>query len=69
MNAANQLLDYVATYPNGGILCQASTIILAAHSDASYLNESRAHSRAEAHIYLTEDEPIPKWNGPTLTIA
>ena len=33
------------------------------------LNESRARSRAGAHIFLSENEPKPKLNGPVLTIA
>eukprot|EP00804_Cyclotella_cryptica_P021026 CCRYP_019778-RC/>CCRYP_019778-RC protein AED:0.43 eAED:0.43 QI:0/-1/0/1/-1/0/1/0/185 len=47
--AVHQLLDYVATYPNDGITHRASSMILAAHSDASYLTEPGSRSRAE-HI-------------------
>eukprot|EP00804_Cyclotella_cryptica_P031011 CCRYP_013601-RB/>CCRYP_013601-RB protein AED:0.37 eAED:0.20 QI:0/-1/0/1/-1/1/1/0/551 len=36
----NHLLDYCATYPNDGISYRASNMILAAHSDAAYLNVS-----------------------------
>ena len=67
--AIEQLLDYVATYPNDGILFRKSDMILAAHADAGFLNESRARSRAGAHIFLSENEPKPKLNGPILTIA
>ena len=44
-------------------------MILAAHADAGFLNKSRARSRAGAHIFLSENEPKPKLNGPVLTIA
>ena len=44
-------------------------MILCAHSDAGFHNESRGRSRAGAHIFLAEDEPIPKWNEPVITIA
>ena len=44
-------------------------IILEAHEYAVSLNESRARSRAGAHIFLSENEPKPKLNGPILTIA
>ena len=44
-------------------------MILAANADAGFLNESRARSRAGAHIFLSENEPKPKLNGPILTIA
>ena len=69
MEAVNQMLDYAATYPSDGITYRASDMILAAHSDAGYLNESKARSRAGAHIFLSEDDPIPRFNGPLLTIA
>ena len=34
--AIEQLLDYVATYPNDGILFRKSDVILAAHADAGF---------------------------------
>ena len=43
-------------------------MILAAHSYAGFLKESRTRSRAGAHIFLSENEPKPKLNGPVLTI-
>ena len=67
--AVSQLLDYVATYPNDGITYRASNMVLAAHSDASYLTEPNSRSRAGAHIFLTEDDPIPRQNGPIQTIS
>jgi hypothetical protein len=63
------LLDYVATYPNDGIVYQASNMILCAHADAEFLNESKARSRAGAHIYLSKDDPFPRFNGAVLSIA
>ena len=56
--AIEQLLDYVATYPNDGILFRKSDMILAAHADAGSLNESRVRIRSGAHIFLSENEPI-----------
>ena len=44
-------------------------MILAAHSDAGFHNESKGRSRSGAHIFLSEDDPIPRWNGPILSIA
>ena len=67
--AVNQLLDYVTTYPSDGITYRASGMVLAAHSDASYLTEQQARSRAGAHIFLAEDDPIPRQNGPVLTLS
>ena len=68
-DAVHQLLDYVATYPNDGITYKASSMVLAAHSDASFLTEPGSRSRAGAHIFLSNDDPIPRNNGPILTLA
>ena len=48
---------------------RASEMILAAHSDVSYLSEPKARSRADAHIFLSEDLADPPNNGAILTIA
>ena len=64
-----QLLDYVATYTNDGIIFRKSDMILAAHADAGFMNKSRARRRAGAHISLSENEPKPKLNGTILAIA
>ena len=61
--AVPQLLDYLATYPNDGIVYQARNTILAAHSDAEFHNESKGRSEARAHIFLSENNLIPRWNG------
>ena len=63
------LLDYVATYPNDGIVYRASDMILCAHADAGFLNESQSRSRAGAHIYLSENDAFPRFNGAILSIA
>ena len=65
----SQLLDYVATYPNDGTIYRSSGMVLTAHSDAGFNNESKGRSWAGAHIFLSEDDSKPKWNGPILTIA
>ena len=44
-------------------------MILTAHSDADFNNETKYRSRAGFHTFLYENEPIPRWNGPLLTIA
>lgn len=50
--AANRLLQYAKQYPNASIVFHASDMILYAHSDASYLSETQARSRAGAVFYL-----------------
>ena len=62
-----QLLDYVATHPNDGITYRASSMVLVAHSNASFLTEPSSCSRAGVHIFITEDDLIPQNNGPVLT--
>ena len=68
-DAIEQLLDYVATYPDDGIIFQKIDMILAAHADAGFLNKSKARSRAGAHIFLSENYPNPQLNIPVLTIT
>ena len=65
----DHLLDYLATYYNDSIVYRARKMVLASHWDASFHNESKGWSRAGAHIFLEEYEPIPIWNRPILTIA
>ena len=63
------MLDYLATYPDDVIVYRSSDMILAAHSDAGFHNESKGRSQALAHIFLSEDNPISCRNGPVLSIA
>ena len=67
--AASHLLDYLATYPNYGITYRSSNIILAAHSDAAYLNETCSRSRARLHIFYSYNDPIPRDNGPIMSLS
>ena len=68
-DAIEQLLDYVETYPDDGILFRKIDMILAAHADAGFINKSKSRIQAGAHIFLSENEPKPKLNGPVLTIS
>ena len=67
--AVATLLDYVSTYPDDGLLFRSSDMVIAAHADAGFHNETKGRSRAGAHIFLAEDDPFPKWNGAILTVA
>ena len=53
----HQLLYYCATYPDDGILYRSINMILAGHSDAGFNNETRAQSRAGAHIFFLKMNP------------
>ena len=68
-DAITQLLDCMATYPDDGIVYYSSNMVLAAHTNAGFHNESKGRSQAGAHIFLAEDEPFPRWNGAILTIV
>ena len=63
MKAANQLLDYAATHPNAKIRFKKSDMILHVHSDASYLSETEARSRAGGISFLGDDSSQPHING------
>jgi hypothetical protein len=65
----HQLLDYAATHPNVIITYQASDMVLAGHSDASYLLETNARSRAGGHFFMSNNNAIPSNNGAILTIS
>ena len=55
----HQFLDFAATHP----------VVLAGHSDASYLSETNARSRAGGHFFMSNDDTIPSNNGAILTIS
>ena len=44
-------------------------MILAVHSDAGYLNEPEAQSRAGGHFFLSTTAAIPPNNGAILNVA
>jgi hypothetical protein len=50
--AAFRLLQYAKKYPNASIQYKASEMVLYGHSDASYLSESQARSRAGGILFL-----------------
>ncbi len=65
----HQFLDYVATYPDAIITYQASNMVLAGHSNASYLSETNARSQAGGHFFMSNNNALPPNNGAVLTIA
>jgi hypothetical protein len=70
----NHFLDYAATHPNAQICYHASQMHLWLHSDASYLNESKARSRNGNFFFLSDkpklpikpEDPAPPLNAPIL---
>jgi hypothetical protein len=65
----HQLIDYVATHPDTGIRYHACDMILAVHTDASYLSELGGKSRAARHFYLTNWNDEDFNNGAILTLS
>eukprot|EP00804_Cyclotella_cryptica_P028370 CCRYP_016433-RA/>CCRYP_016433-RA protein AED:0.40 eAED:0.40 QI:0/-1/0/1/-1/1/1/0/247 len=65
----HQFLDYALSHPNAGVTYPVSDMVLAAHSDASYLSETNAHSHTGGHFFLSENEHYPINNGAVLNIA
>ena len=63
------LLDYIGTQEEAVITYHASPMVAAAHSDASYLSEPKARSRAGGHFFMSSDSTIPQNNGAVLNIA
>ena len=48
---------------------QASNMVLAVHSDASYLSETGSRSRVGGHFFLAGNNDIPSNNGEVLNIS
>jgi hypothetical protein len=44
-------------------------MILCAHADAGFLNKTNSRSHAGAHIFVSENNPFPCFNGAVLSSA
>ena len=62
-------LDYAASQDKAIVTYRASDMKLAIHSDASYLSEPKARSRAGGHMFMAGSEEIPINNGAVLNIS
>ena len=69
MKYTTQFLDYVATQEEAVLTFNSSDMKLAVHSNASYLSEPKARSRAGGHFFLSNDSTIPPNNSAILNIA
>jgi hypothetical protein len=68
MKKIKQFLDYASTNPNAVVTYHASNMVLARHSDASYLSKSNARSRAGGHFFMSSDVEVPPNNDAVSTI-
>ena len=69
MQRALLFLDYAASHPDAILTFAASDMILNIHSDASYLSEPKARSRAGGHWFMANEEENAENNGAVLNIA
>jgi hypothetical protein len=69
MQQTLQLLDYLAMQEDTVLSYHASDMVLVVHSNASYLSEPKACSRAGGHFFLSSDTTMPPNNGAVLNIA
>ena len=69
LSLINWLLDYAATNPNAILTYAKSDMVLAVHSDASYLSEPAARSRVGGHFFCSADVNEPPDNGAVLNIS
>jgi hypothetical protein len=63
---AVKFLNYCATHPDAILRYSKSDMVLTVHSDASYLSESKARSRAGGFFYMGSQQLEAKQNGAIL---
>ena len=63
-----QFLNYAANHPDAVVTYHASNMVLAGHSDASYLSENNAQSREGGHFFMSNNKETPTNNGVVFTI-
>ncbi len=68
MEKCLQCLDYVASQDDAILTYKASNMVLAIHSEASYLCKPKACSQASGHMFMAVKEEIPSNHGAILNI-
>ena len=69
MKKIKQLLYHAATHTDAVVTYHASNMVLAGQSDALYLFESNARSRAGGHFFLSSNMKILTNNDVVFTIS
>jgi len=69
MTLCKSFLDYMASQEEAVLTYKASDMVLAIHSDASYLSEPKACSRAGGHMFMSANDNIPTNNWAVLNIS
>jgi hypothetical protein len=68
MELSKQFLDYMATEEDAILTYRTSNMVLAIHSDASYLSKPKSCSHAGGHMFMAGNDNIPFNNGTVLNI-
>ena len=68
MQKSKQFLDYTSTHPDSVITYQAGDMVLVGHIDASYLSKTKAKSRADGHLFISNNTEFPPNNVALLNI-
>ncbi len=68
MALCKQFLDYMASQDKAVLTYKASNMVLAVHSNTSYLSEPKACSRTGRHMFMAGRDHIPTNNGAVLNI-
>jgi hypothetical protein len=69
MELCKKFLDFMATQEEAMLTYRTSKMVLAIHSNASYLSEPKARSRAGGHMFMAGNKEIPFNNGAVLNIS
>ena len=69
MTLTKILLDYVAMHPDVILIYEKSDMVLAVHSDTSYLSEAGARSREGGHFFMSSDIKDPPDNGAIINTS
>ncbi len=59
MELCQQFLDFMSCQEEAVLTYRASDMVLAIHSDASYLSEPKSRSRAGGHMFMAGHDKIP----------
>jgi hypothetical protein len=63
-----QFLDYMASQDKAVLTYKARNMVLAIHSNASYLSNPKTCSHADGHMFMAGRDDIPTNNGAVLNI-
>ncbi len=64
-----QFLDYMASQDKAVLTYKARDMVLAIHSNTSYLSEPKACSRVGGHMFMAGRDDIPSNNGAVLKFS